>query len=222
MRRSQYGAAVPSSAILGGAARRAVGQSVAVFLGHHQPAVLANVGLRVEGATRSPTAEAAVGCGEAGEVGVVGRGAWARGGGLKGRELGHATQLQGGGLVIEAVVGEGPERLFGRRRSAGAAGAARGGGSLGADDRRRTVDLAEVCERDLESDVSRDTDDARRTCAGTQRTGSSRDARWAAYGPWAGRLTVKSMFPTLSAPLRPHDARVSGGGSVVVAQLTAD
>jgi hypothetical protein len=75
----------------------------------------------------------------------------AGGWGFKGRgELRQSpTQLERGGLVIEAVVGIGRMRLFGRGCHAWVAGAAGRGRGLGANNRRGTVDLAEVCERDL-------------------------------------------------------------------------
>jgi hypothetical protein len=59
------------------------------------------------------------------------------------------VQLEGGGLVIQAVVGIGRVRLFGWRRNAWVAGAAGRGRGLGADDVGRTVGLADVRERDL-------------------------------------------------------------------------
>jgi hypothetical protein len=73
--------------------------------------------------------------------------------GVKGRvELRHArVQLERGRLVIEAVVGVCRVRLFGRRRHAWVTGAAGGGRGLGADDRRRAVDLAKVRERNLQT-----------------------------------------------------------------------
>jgi hypothetical protein len=78
-------------------------------------------------------------------------GAWAGGWRLEWRSQVRylGAQLQRGGLVIEAVVRVGRVRLFGGRRHAWVAGSAGRGRGLGADDRRRTVDLAEVCERDL-------------------------------------------------------------------------
>jgi hypothetical protein len=72
LRAAQDWAAVPSSAILGGAPRSAGGEFVAELLGHYHLAVLARVRVRVEGAAGSAAAEAAVGRGEAGEVRVVG------------------------------------------------------------------------------------------------------------------------------------------------------
>jgi hypothetical protein len=80
VRSSQDGAAISSSAILGGAARGAIWQPVAILFGDNKPAVLADIRLWVEGAAGSPAAEAAIRCGEAGEVGVMGRRARARGG----------------------------------------------------------------------------------------------------------------------------------------------
>jgi hypothetical protein len=78
-------------------------------------------------------------------------GARAGGRGLEGRgqvrELG--AQLQRGGLVVEAIIRVGRVRLVGGRRHAWVAGRAGRGRGLGADDRRRAVDLAEVRERDL-------------------------------------------------------------------------
>lgn len=57
-------------------------------------------------------------------------------------------------LVIQAVVGICRMRLVRGRRHAWVAGRAWQGGCLGTDDRRRTVDLAEVSERDLRMEWS--------------------------------------------------------------------
>lgn len=85
----------------------------------------------------------------------MGRRARACGGSFEGRvELRHTTaQLHEGGLVVEAIVGVGGVRLFGRWGHARVAGAAGGGGGLGAEDGGGTVGLAEVCERDREVHV---------------------------------------------------------------------
>jgi hypothetical protein len=195
---SQHRATVPATAILGGTAGSAVGQPVGVLPGYHHAAVVADVRVGVEyGAGPAPAKAARGGRGEAGEVGVVRGGARAGGRGLEGRgevrDLG--AQLQRGGLVIEAVVGVGRVRLVGGRRHAWVARGAGRGRGLGADDRCRAVDLAEVCERDLRV--------MGQPCARRQ---------LGARVP-----TVKSMFLCVLS-LRPHDAecvcvRVGRSGS---------
>lgn len=114
MRSSQHGATIPSSTIFGGAARRAVGNPIAVFLGDDHLAVGACLWVGVDVAAGPSSAETARGGRDAGKVGIVGGRAWAGGWGLKGRgELRNASaQLERRGLVIEAVVGEGRKRLF--------------------------------------------------------------------------------------------------------------
>ena len=151
LRAPKHGTAVSPAPVLARAAGRAVGQLLAVLLGHRHLAVVADIWVRVERGARPPAAVAAVGRGKAGEVGVVRGGARARGRRLEGRgELGQSrAQLQRRGLVVEALVGVGGQGVFGWRRHARVAGAARRGRGLGADDGRRTVDLAEVSERDL-------------------------------------------------------------------------
>lgn len=80
-------------------------------------------------------------------------GARAVGWGVEGRgELWQArVKLEGGGLIVQAIVGVGRVRLFGRRRHTRVAGAAGRSRGLGADDGCRTVGLAKVCEGYLEA-----------------------------------------------------------------------
>lgn len=106
------------------------------------------------------------------------------------------AQLERDGLVIEAVVCVRGMRLFGGRGDAWVAGGAGQGGCLGADDRRRPVDLTEVSERDLRR---------------------SQSAAAVVVVVWAKRgrqRTVKSIFLVVLSP-RPHDAvlQVRAGGS---------
>lgn len=155
---TQHRTTVPSSSVLGGTARGAVGDLVAVLLGHYHLAVLTRVRVGVDGAARSPSAETTGrGRGQAWKVGVVRGGARAVGRGVEGRgELWQArVKLEGCGLIVQAVVGVGRVRLFGGRRDAWVAGAAGRGRGLGADDGCRTVGLAKVCEGDLEGCVRR-------------------------------------------------------------------
>jgi hypothetical protein len=142
---------VTSATILGGASWRTGGESVAVLLWHDNGAVFAYLGVRVVCAAGPAAPEAAVGATEAREVRVMRRRTRARGRGLeRGRQLGKAaSQLHGGRLVQAIVTVGGRGCLFGGRRHARVAGAAWRGRGLGADNRRWTVDLAEVCERDL-------------------------------------------------------------------------
>lgn len=137
----------------------------------------------------------------------MGRGPWAGGRGLERRgELGDAAaQLQGGcRLVIEAVVGDVGIWLFRGRGGARVAGAAWRGRGLGADDGGGTVDLAEVCERDLEA--------GQRWALGTDPTWGGKGSR---AGVWV-QVTVKSMFPRLSylygVMVCSGDCLVGGGG----------
>lgn len=146
---AQDWAAIPSPSVFRGASWGAGGQFVAELLGHYHLAVLARVGVRLEGAAGPPPAEAAVRRGKAGEVRVVRGRLGARGWCLEGRELGQAAQLERRRLVIEAIAGVGRVWLVGRRCYARVAGSAGRSGSLCADDRGRTVDLAEVGQRDL-------------------------------------------------------------------------
>jgi hypothetical protein len=148
LRRPQHRTAIPAATVLGGAAWGAVGQLLAVLLGDYHAAVVADIGITIEGGARSPPAEAAVGRRVAGEVGVVGGGA--RTGGRRLEWRGEVWDLGAEfGLVIQAVVGICRMRVVRGRRHAWVAGGAWQGGCLGTDDRRRTVDLAEVSERDL-------------------------------------------------------------------------
>lgn len=148
LRGPQHRTAVPAAAVLGGAAGGAVGQLLAVLLWDYHAAVVADIGVTVEGGARSRRAKAAVGRRVAGEVGIVGGRARTGGGRLEWRgevwDLG--AQLR---LVIQAVVGIRRMRVVRGRRHAWVAGRAWQGGCLGTDDRRRTVHLAEVGERDL-------------------------------------------------------------------------
>jgi len=114
--------------------------------------------------------------------------------------------------------------VFRGRRYAGVAGAAGRRGRLGAEDRGRTVDLAEVCERDLCKPRSAmrarmsDSwpDEALRLAAPRRSLGGER-------GEGAARkLTVKSILPPRSylyGAMMRRCARC--GGSAWVAQLTA-
>lgn len=71
LRAAEDRAAIPPSSVFGRAPWRAIGELVAELLRHYHLAVLAGVGIRVEGAAWPAPAEAAVGRGEAGKVGVV-------------------------------------------------------------------------------------------------------------------------------------------------------
>lgn len=126
----------------------------------------------------------------------MGRGSWACGGRLKGRceARDPGAQLERGGLVIEAVVCVCGMRLFGGRGDAWVARSAGQGGCLGADDRRRPVDLTEVSERNLR--------------------GKSAMRGVVVWAKRARQRTVKSIFLAVLSP-RPHDAvlDVREGGS---------
>jgi len=125
---------------------------------------------------------------------VCGR-ARAGGRGLKRRgELGQARiQLEGGGLVVEAIVRVGRMRVFGWWGVAWVAGATGRGRGLGADDGRRTVDLTEVCERDLEG---------RGALAGL--LGAA--ALLGGFGVFRRAGAYGKVHVSSSLPLRAHDA----------------
>ena len=178
---AQNRASVPATAILGRASRGAIGESCADLLRDDDLAIVAHVVVGAVGAAGAARAKAGVRDGEAGEVGVVGRGSRAGGRGFERRgEVGYAVgQLQGGGgLVIQCIVGQLGVGLFGGWRHAWIARVAWRGRGLCADDGRGTVDLAEVCERNLSR--------VRAGCGGGR------------LGAGGAGLTVKSMFRRLA------------------------